>query len=108
MGSVLQSYIGQNGDITGVNVKNSNGDISKIDVDGVFLAIGLIPQNEPFENILTLDERGYAKVDESCVASNGIFVAGDCRNKKIRQVTTAASDGAIAAIAACDYIDSLK
>ena len=76
---------------------------------GLFIAIGLIPQNEAFANVIALDERGYANADESCVAGeNGIFVAGDCRTKKIRQVATAAADGAVAALAACDYVDSLK
>ena len=76
---------------------------------GLFIAIGLIPQNEAFANVITLDERGYASADESCVTgANGIFVAGDCRTKKIRQVATAAADGAVAALAVCDYVDSLK
>ena len=68
-----------------------------------------LPKNENFANVISLDERGYADSDESCTTkTEGIFVAGDCRKKRIRQVTTAASDGAIAALAACDYIDSLK
>lgn len=76
--------------------------------DGMFVAIGLIPQNEPFQNVLSLDESGYAKSGENCLtAVDGIFVAGDCRTKSIRQVVTAASDGAIAALAACNYIDNL-
>lgn len=89
--------------------KNADGSVSKLSVDGLFIAIGLIPQNEAFANVISLDERGYASADESCVAgSNGIFVAGDCRTKKIRQVATAAADGAVAALAACDYVDSMK
>ncbi len=74
----------------------------------MFVAIGLIPQNAPFSDCIGLDSYGYADSDESCVTkTNGIFVAGDCRKKKIRQVATACSDGAIAALGACDYIDSL-
>ena len=76
-------------------------------VDGMFVAIGLVPQNEAFSNVLTLDERGYACASEDCLTStDGIFVAGDCRSKAIRQVTTAAADGAVAALAACDYINA--
>ena len=68
----------------------------------------MIPQNEPFESVISLDERGYARADETCTTgTEGIFVAGDCRAKRIRQVATAASDGAVAALAACDYIDAL-
>jgi thioredoxin reductase (NADPH) len=65
-----------------------------------------LPQNEPFKDVIRLDDRGYVDADESCVTNaKGIFVAGDCRRKRIRQVATAAGDGAVAALAACDYID---
>ena len=75
----------------------------------MLLALGLVPQNEAFSNVLTLNQGGYADYTESCVTENkGIFVAGDCRKKDIRQVTTAVSDGAVAALAACRYLDSLK
>ncbi len=80
-----------------------------IPVDGLFVAIGLIPQNEAFANVLALDSYGYADSEESCLTkTNGIFVAGDCRKKRIRQVATACADGAIASLAACDYVDALK
>ena len=97
-------------ELDGVEItKNADGSASHISLDGLFIAIGLIPQNEAFANVIALDERGYASADESFVTgANGIFVAGDCRTKKIRQVATAAADGAVAALAACDYIDSMK
>ena len=80
-----------------------------IPVDGLFVAIGLIPQNEAFANVLSLDSYGYADSEENCLtATKGVFVAGDCRKKRIRQVATACADGAIASLAACDYVDSLK
>ena len=107
LGHLLDGYLGDD-ELNGITVKSvSSGEQTNISVDGVFLAIGLIPQNEPFQKNVSLDERGYVQADESCVCKNGIFVAGDCRAKKIRQVSTAAADGAIAALAACDYIDSL-
>ena len=91
-----------------VITKTANGEDRKIDVNGMFVAIGLIPQNAPFSNVVGLDSYGYADADESCTTqTNGIFVAGDCRKKRIRQVATACADGAVAALAACDYIDSL-
>ena len=72
----------------------------------MFLAVGLVPQNEPFANLLALDERGYAASGEDMLTKTpGVFVAGDCRTKRIRQVATAAADGAVAALAACDYLD---
>ena len=108
LGVTVDSFVGDN-ELDGVVIKNSAGETRMLEIDGLFVAIGLIPQNDAFKNVVTLDGRGYAEVDESCEAeTNGIFVAGDCRTKKIRQVTTAAADGAIAALAACDYVDGLS
>lgn len=108
LGVTVDSFDGDN-ELEGVVIKNSAGETRTLEIDGLFVAIGLIPQNDAFKNVVTLDGRGYAEVDESCEAeTNGIFVAGDCRTKKIRQVTTAAADGAIAALAACDYVDGLN
>ena len=79
-----------------------------LSVDGLFVAIGLEPENAPFESVVALNERGYVDAGEDCLTRTpGVFVAGDCRSKTVRQVTTATGDGAVAAIAACRYIDSL-
>ena len=103
--TVITSLIG-NEELKGVTIKSDNGNTRDLMVEGLFVAIGLIPQNEMFKNVLPLDSYGYADVDESCkTATKGIFVAGDCRKKRVRQVATACSDGAIAALAACDYIE---
>ena len=105
-GTVVESVIGDD-TFKGVNL-DKNGQKSELLLDGLFIAIGLIPQNEPFAKSLELDSRGYAQTDETCLTkTDGIFVAGDCRTKKIRQVATACSDGAISALAACDYIENL-
>lgn len=107
-GVTVESFLGDS-ELEGIVIKNSAGESRKLSIDGLFIAIGLIPQNDAFKNVVELDDRGYAVIDETCEsATKGIFVAGDCRAKKIRQVTTAAADGAIAALAACDYIDSLE
>ncbi len=106
-GSVVKEIIGGDELESIVITKTADGEDRKIDVKGMFVAIGLIPQNAPFSDVLSLDSYGYADADESCTTkTEGIFVAGDCRKKRIRQVATACSDGAIAALAACDYIDS--
>lgn len=107
-GSVVKSLVGDD-ELDCIYIeKSSDGTITELPVKGMFVAIGLIPQNECFSNLMTLDAYGYADTDESCITKTaGIFVAGDCRKKKIRQVTTAASDGAVAALAACDYVDTL-
>lgn len=77
-----------------------------IDCDGCFIAIGLVPGNSFAENTVELDKYGYIVSDESCTTNDtGIYAAGDCRTKKIRQITTATADGASAALAACRYID---
>lgn len=94
-------------ELESVVIKNTETDEEKtLAVDGVFIAIGLIPQNEAFAEFIDLDSYGYADSGEDCVTkTEGIFVAGDCRKKKIRQVATAVGDGAVAALAACNYID---
>ena len=85
---------------------HANGLTERVRADMVFLAVGLEPQNGPFADLAPLDLRGYADAGEDCMtATPGLFAAGDCRRKKIRQVTTAAADGAVAALAACDYLD---
>lgn len=107
-GVTVESFLGDS-ELKGIVIKDSAGESRELSVDGLFIAIGLIPQNEAFKNVIELDGRGYAVIDKTCEsATKGIFVAGDCRTKKIRQVTTAAADGAIAALAACDYIDSIE
>ena len=66
-----------------------------------------MPDNEAFRPLLQLDEAGYAASGEDCLTETaGLFVAGDCRTKTVRQVTTAAADGAVAALAACHYLDA--
>ena len=80
-------------------------------LDGIFVAIGQKPENEPFADIVHLSEQGYIESDETCKPKSspeGIFAAGDCRTKAVRQVTTATADGAVAALAACRFIDTLK
>ena len=84
------------------------GEERRLDCDGLFLAIGLIPENGAFAGVADLDEQGYFDVDEECLTrTEGVFVAGDCRRKKNRQITTAVSDGAAAALAACRYLNGI-
>ena len=84
------------------------GEVSEIACDGLFVAIGLIPENGAFENVAQLDKFGYLASGEDCLTvTPGVFAAGDCRSKGLRQLTTAAADGAVAAVAACRYIDAL-
>lgn len=81
------------------------GEESELAVAGVFIAVGQIPQNDVFADIVKLDGSGFILAAEDCMTSHpGIFAAGDCRTKEVRQLTTAAADGAVAALAACRYI----
>lgn len=95
--------------VTGVTVLDVNtGETSLIPVDGMFVAIGQIPNGDAFRNLVETDEAGYYQVDENCTATTeGVFVAGDGREKSVRQLTTAVGDGAVAATNACRYVDRL-
>lgn len=87
---------------------NKDGEKIDLTVDGMFVAIGLEPDNTPFKDFVDINQWGYVDSDETCVTkTEGIFVAGDCRSKTLRQITTATADGAYAAIQACKYIDTL-
>ena len=105
--TVVSEYETEGGKLTGLKLHNdATGENSEIKVDGAFLAVGLMPENEPFAALEDLNDWGYFDTDENCATKTpGVFVAGDCRSKRIRQVVTAAGDGAIAAMAACRYID---
>ena len=88
--------------------KVATGEEEDLAVDGMFVAIGLVPENGAFASFADLDEAGYFDSDEGCLTkTRGVFVAGDCRRKAVRQVTTATADGATAAVAACRYLDTL-
>lgn len=94
------------GNLSGVVFKNrENGETLTINAKGLFVAIGQIPDNDVFAPLVDLDKSGYIISDENCLTkTEGLFVAGDCRTKKVRQLTTASSDGAISALNACNYI----
>ncbi len=103
--STVAGFESENGAVTGVKIHNAaTGADSTLPVEGVFVAIGLVPATDFLKDTGLLDAYGYVKADESCrTAMEGVFVAGDCRTKSVRQITTAAADGATAALAACAY-----
>lgn len=87
--------------LTGVELTNIDGSREELTTDALFVAIGLIPENGVFKDIAELDEAGYVVAGENCETSTpGVFAAGDCRTKDVRQLVTAAADGAVAAVAA--------
>ncbi len=97
----------ENGELRGVTVETrEGGEKETVACDGLFVAIGLIPENDAFRELAALNSYGYFDSDEACTTKTpGVFVAGDCRSKNVRQLTTAAGDGATAALAACRFID---
>ena len=107
--SVVKSIKGEQS-VEGLDILNvKKNTLSEIKIQGVFIAIGQMPDNDRFSDIVELDDKGYIKADETCATNTeGVFVAGDCRTKQVRQLTTAASDGAVAALAACSYINKIN
>ena len=105
--TVVTGYLTNNGALSGLQLRNTEtGEETTISVDGAFLAVGLVPENDAFAHLAQLNDWGYFDSGEDCcTATPGVFVAGDCRSKRIRQVVTASSDGAVAAMAACRYLD---
>lgn len=95
-----------NDHLEAVEVTNKDGSIKTIPVSGIFIAVGKVPENENFKNIINVDESGYIIASENCHTNvDGIFVAGDNRVKDLRQLVTATSDGAIAATEAVKYLN---
>lgn len=101
------AFVGE-GDLTGVKYKGKDGNENTLPCSGAFVAIGQVPSNEAFAPLAEL-EKGFIAVDESKQTKTpGLFAAGDCTVKKVRQVATAIADGAIAAVSSAAYIDSLR
>ena len=101
-------FIGDD-ELKAIEYTDKDGNLCRQEIPAVFVAIGQVPDNGAFANVADLDEAGYIVADENCkTRTPGVFVAGDCRTKAVRQVSTAVSDGAIAATNASLYLESLK
>ena len=104
----VTDFIGDT-ELTAVEYKDKDGNIKRHEIPAVFVAIGQIPDNKAFAGLVDLDKEGYIIADESCrTKTDGLFVAGDCRTKAVRQVVTAVADGGIAATNASLYLESLE
>ncbi len=100
-------FIGED-ELTAIEYTDKDGNLLRQEIPAVFVAIGQVPDNAAFSNVADLDSAGYIIADENCkTKTEGVFVAGDCRTKAVRQVSTAVSDGAIAATNASLYLESL-
>ena len=102
----ISRFIVKDGELCGLEIEEKKSGVKRtVECDGLFVAIGLIPENEPYKALADLNEYGYFDSDERCLTRTpGVYVAGDCRCKTVRQLTTAVADGASAALAACRYI----
>ena len=99
-------FIGEN-ELKAIEYTDKDGNLCRQEIPAVFVAIGQVPDNGAFANVADLDEAGYIVADENCkTRTPGVFVAGDCRTKAVRQVSTAVSDGAIAATNASLYLET--
>ena len=101
----ITGLLGEN-ELSGLTL-SQNDETRTLPVSGLFVAVGHQPDNAVFTELLDLDAAGYAQAGEDCLTkSAGVFVAGVCRAKGVRQLTTAAADGSVAALAACRYLDA--
>ena len=90
--------------VVGITLEDvHSGEKRDLALDGVFVAVGQNPSTEVFKDLVQRDKAGYIVAGEDCIAADGIFAAGDCRTKKVRQLVTAAADGSVAALAASEY-----
>ncbi len=106
--SVAEEILGES-EVTGLRIRNIKTEEKRaLDVDGVFVAVGMEPDTGIVKGMVKLDEAGYICAGEDCVTSiPGVFAAGDIRTKPLRQVVTAVADGACAASSAMKYLDGL-
>lgn len=96
------------GELTGITVKDvKSGDMQELAVEGLFAAVGQLPQSGPFAALVNTDGGYYAAGEDTLTGCDGVFAAGDGRVKSVRQLTTAVGDGAVAGLAACRYVDAL-
>lgn len=104
LNSVVTGLMGE-GRLESISIKNKDGEEKTLNVDGLFIAIGQEPETALAKDMVSVDEKGYIQAGEDCRTTvPGVFVAGDCRTKTVRQLTTAAADGAVAALMAVEYL----
>lgn len=108
--TTVSELIQENGQLTGLALKSKIGKDETLPVSGLFAALGRLPDTQVLIGLAALDENGYVFTDEKMAVPEtpGLFAAGDCRIKSVRQLTTAVSDGTVAAVSACTYLEQQK
>ena len=106
----VSELIQENGQLTGLKLKSKIGKDETLPVSGLFVALGRLPDTQVLVGLAPLDENGYVFTDRKMAVPEtpGLFAAGDCRIKSVRQLTTAVSDGTVAAVSACTYLEQQK
>lgn len=109
-GMTVSELIQENGQLTGLALKSESGKGETLPVSGLFADLGRLPDTELLTGLAALDENGYVFTDGKMAVPEtlGLFAAGDCRKKSVRQLTTAVSDGTVAAVSACTYLEQPK
>ncbi len=104
----VEELVAENGELSAIVVKDvKSGELKSMKLDGLFAAVGQAPQSAPFASLVATQGGYYDAGEDCCTNASGVFVAGDGRVKSVRQLTTAVGDGAVAGLAACQYVDSL-
>lgn len=108
--TTVSELIQENGQLTGLKLKSESVKNETLPVSGLFAALGRLPDTQVLIGLAALDENGYVFTDEKMAVPEtpGLFAAGDCRIKSVRQLTTAVSDGTVAAVSACTYLEQQK
>lgn len=108
--TTVSELIQENGQLTDLKLKSESGKNETLPVSGLFAALGRLPDTQVLIGLAALDENGYVFTDEKMAVPEtpGLFAAGDCRIKSVRQLTTAVSDGTVAAVSACTYLEQQK
>lgn len=109
LNSTVEELLGES-KLEGIRIRNVEDDkLTELKVAGVFIAVGQVPDNERFRSIVEMDEKGYIVAGEDCrTGADGIFAAGDCRAKRVRQLVTAAGDGAVAGLGAAEVCNGVQ
>ena len=104
LSTVVEELLGETA-LSGLRLRNvETGAVTVLAADGLFEAVGQLPERTLSESLVNVDAGGFIAANEDCItATPGVFAAGDCRTKEVRQLTTACADGTVASIAACRY-----
>ncbi len=108
--TIITELIEEGGQFNGLTVENAVVGKRTVAISGLFVALGRLPDTEMLIELTEQNDDGYVYTDDrmACLKTSGLFIAGDCRAKRVRQLTTAVADGSVAAVSACEYLENFK